>query len=712
MPATVESNTGSNISLPLVVPCTLDTAAASNSNINALTASSQQLIPNPSSDSNVSPNCNEESSLETRVNDANAGQEDKVSPGTPLFQPKTERLMNSSLTDTSKFTEADLNPPTDLRSTCEERNSDCSNKVMETSIGFQKQPSDKSGTDVSVNDSKTAYSAALKDVPNDGAKKIVGAGKHTSSSDVRVVSDKCISRLQDMNEWERVWDVPLAAKLASTETLGDEYSPDNVSPRSAASYVRSSHCHIYSNNGNKTGRPTASPIASSSSCHHSIIAAAKEKAPLRQSFSQASNIMPIDTLSMIEKSNSLSSDTNLNNCNFIDDLPSCQQVDNGFNQLNYSMSISLDSKEADDHSNCSESQAIGKHSEECVGKNSQVHSRDVIDHPPVDDCICEVSWIPPTCAFAPAQTSALTTSTPSYRGGADVSDESMNNPKLSDKPTCSTDNFDLPNKKSDTKEIFSKEQYSQTAKQPCFQKECQTESILCQKECQTDSVNLYSVVTPPPSDERMLKEKFKPLRPCHRAASERGAATSFQRSCSTDYGTKLYSSDHNHQHHRRQQSSDHVFNSRNTEDHQRAEVRPLFCKFFKPGESTAGVSNHRKLGIQFSDPGLCDFDGEYFQKNSRYTAVEVVTAEVLVVGSSSIQDTPMVVPSSPPDDSPTPKKRCSFVSFILFEEEEEEEEEGRGDKLVGQFVYYILLYSTVGVITTNKEKYICAHIYL
>ena len=484
---------------------------------------------------------------------------------------------------------------------------------------------------------------------------------------------KLATRIHDPNEWDCVWDKPPAARLASTETLSEECSPDNVSPRSVNRHPSCQIVSIGTSNNDKsikriTDRPNAVTISASSSCI--IPTNVVQDIPLRQSNSQASNIMPINKLSVIGKNSTCSNNSVQVSYKDEDNLTnaSCHTTDDILKDF----SMPLEDLRDKSKSGINGSESL-KEENPTMSESTKDYSVLIGDSD--DDSIDEVSSISPSCAPAPAQSSALTTSSPITQEGTDagVVPESTKqvHPSEIDFSPARDNNASRSTANANTKELSSKEQYCQTSKQPSLQKECQTETAQCQKECQTDATMIpYSPPQAPPSKESSsanfeVNEKFKPQRPCQRAASER-IGTNFQRSCSTDYGSKRYSD--KDPRHLRQQSSDYLFFNKRKDDvlqQSHNNHRPAHFKFFRPLTTTqsVGLCDHKKLDFQFSDPGLCDYEGlEYCQKKPRYSAVEVVTAEVLVVGSTSMQDAPMVVPSSPPDETPPPRKKCSFVS--------------------------------------------------
>uniref|UniRef100_A0A6A7G087 Hippocampus abundant transcript 1 protein n=1 Tax=Hirondellea gigas TaxID=1518452 RepID=A0A6A7G087_9CRUS len=263
--------------------------------------------------------------------------------------------------------------------------------------------------------------------------------------------------------------------------------------------------------------------------------------------------------------------------------------------------------------------------------------------------------------------------------------------------------------------VYSREQCSQTQQEQC-QKECQTDSAQCQKECQTEGdheggdVSDYkrkvvcdtqsmAIKCPTDTNKDQCLKKF-----CQETETDRTRIKAgVQRSSSIDHCHRRFSErDPRYQHQRRQQSTDYLYFCKKSEaggvevngavesgggictenniptqqsQHQGSSPPNYFQLGSRGGggplvplsssDSSSIKGHHKRAESQFSDPGC--YDVEFHSSDSKYTAVEVVTTEVLVVSSSTgglLQDAPMTVPSSPPDETPASKTKWGFSSGI------------------------------------------------
>ncbi|XP_018014852.1 hippocampus abundant transcript 1 protein, partial [Hyalella azteca] len=164
-------------------------------------------------------------------------------------------------------------------------------------------------------------------------------------------------------------------------------------------------------------------------------------------------------------------------------------------------------------------------------------------------------------------------------------------------------------------------------------KEVQTDSSLCQKECQTDETPDVSR-----AGKTMLSRGLS-ADACERTSDPKSnvaRVSCHQRSCSSDYCLKRCHSKDSRQ--RRQQSSD-------------------FLYFVKKDPSLA---SNFPLNLRLDDTGELGWR----EHRRQFSAVEVVTADVIILGAASAQDPPLMVPSSPPDEAPPPSRGCSFSSGI------------------------------------------------
>ena len=192
------------------------------------------------------------------------------------------------------------------------------------------------------------------------------------------------------------------------------------------------------------------------------------------------------------------------------------------------------------------------------------------------------------------------------------------------------------------------------------------------------TANNSSITTDPPPLVNFQQQHHHPQ--FTMGSRQTPAMMQFQRSCSIDHcSVAVNQSSNNNGNPRRkfldrdsrhrQQSSDFLYYYKKSEHHQTPHytTRQHQRNFSNAPSYTS--EDHVKSDPNFPQSGeFGDYHLEYYphQKSrcSGAATVEVVTAEVMVVGPSSIQDTPMVVPSSPPDEAPRPKKKCSFVSCM------------------------------------------------